>query len=38
MLCPNCNEEISEEDVVCPNCGSLIEEPCYDAMDDEEVN
>ena len=36
MKCPNCNEEISEEDSVCPNCGCLIEEPCYDAISDEE--
>ena len=34
MECPNCGEEISEEDSVCPHCGVLIEEPCYDAIVD----
>jgi transcription initiation factor TFIIIB Brf1 subunit/transcription initiation factor TFIIB len=28
--CPNCGEEISEEDSVCTRCGVLIEEPAYD--------
>jgi len=34
MECPNCGEEISEEDSVCSHCGALIEEPCYDTMAD----
>ena len=34
--CPNCGEEISKEDAVCPHCGSLIEEPCHDAISDED--
>lgn len=32
--CPNCGEEISEDDSVCPHCGALIEEPAYDIEDD----
>ena len=36
MKCPNCNEEISNEEAVCPHCGSLIDEPCYDAISDTE--
>ena len=35
MECPNCGEEISEEDSVCPYCGCLITEPSYDAISDE---
>ena len=34
MECPNCGEEISEDDVICPNCGCLIEEPAYDIESD----
>jgi transcription initiation factor TFIIIB Brf1 subunit/transcription initiation factor TFIIB len=34
--CPNCGEEISEEDIVCPSCGTLIAEPAYDALADDE--
>lgn len=34
MKCPNCGEEVSEEDSVCPHCGALIEEPCYDIESD----
>ena len=36
MICPNCGEEISEEDSICPHCGALIDEPCHDAISDEE--
>lgn len=36
MECPNCDEEISEEDSVCPHCGSLITEPSHDSISDEE--
>ena len=36
MDCPICGEEISEDEVVCPYCGSVIEEPSYDAIADEE--
>ena len=35
MKCPNCDEEISEEDSVCPHCGALITEPSHDAYADE---
>lgn len=34
MECPNCGEEISEDDAVCPSCGCLIEEPCHDIVSD----
>jgi rRNA maturation endonuclease Nob1 len=33
--CPICDAELDEDEDVCPNCGCYIEEPCYDAMDDE---
>jgi len=36
MDCPICGEEISEDEIMCPHCSSLIEEPCYDAIADEE--
>lgn len=34
--CPNCGEEISEEDSVCPHCGALITEPSHDGISDEQ--
>jgi len=34
MECPNCGEEIAEEDSVCSHCGALIEEPSYDIESD----
>jgi predicted amidophosphoribosyltransferase len=33
--CPICGNELNEDEDVCPCCGSLVEEPCYDQMDDE---
>lgn len=32
--CPNCGEEISEEDSVCIHCGALVTEPSHDIEDD----
>jgi rRNA maturation endonuclease Nob1 len=32
--CPICDEELSEDDVVCPSCGSCVDEPVYDIEDD----
>jgi ribosomal protein S27AE len=34
--CPICGTELTEDEDICPNCGSLQEEPCYDAEDDSE--
>ena len=34
--CPVCGEEISEDDVICPSCDSLVQEPAYDAVSDEQ--
>ena len=34
--CPICDTELDEEEDICPECGCLIDEPAYDAMDDEE--
>jgi len=34
--CQICDEELSEDEIICPSCGSYVEEPAYDAMDDED--
>lgn len=34
--CPVCGAENDEEDEICINCGCCQEEPCYDAINDEE--
>jgi predicted nucleic acid-binding Zn ribbon protein len=34
--CPICDAEIDEDEVICPECGSYIQEPAYDAIDDED--
>lgn len=34
--CLICDAELDEDEDICPECGSYIEEPCYDAMDDED--
>jgi len=40
--CPICGHENREENEICEECGSLREEPAYDAyadeMDEEEMN
>jgi predicted nucleic acid-binding Zn ribbon protein len=33
--CPICGLEIEEDEDICPECGCYIDEPAYDAMDDE---
>lgn len=34
--CPICDAELDEDEDICPECGSMVEEPAYDAMDDED--
>lgn len=34
--CPECDSELDEDEDVCPECGCCLEEPAYDAMDDED--
>jgi rRNA maturation endonuclease Nob1 len=33
--CPICDAELVEDEDICPECGSCIDEPAYDAIDDE---
>ena len=35
-LCPICDNEPDEDEDTCPEYGSYVEEPAYDAMDDED--
>ena len=34
--CMICGEENPEDEVICQSCGSYKEEPCYDAIADED--
>jgi rRNA maturation endonuclease Nob1 len=34
--CPICDAELDEDADMCSECGSYVEEPAYDVMEDED--